>query len=113
MKTVLNYFQALNATIDINPNIDKDAIYEYLDILIQDGTLEIPGFKLCGYSASQFNEDIAIHSFYYEQTNKALTYTQIISMLNEHPLLAQDDSQPKPNYIYYCGSLYITIIGEA
>lgn len=113
MKTVLNYFQALNATININPNIDKDAIYEYLLILIQDGTIEIPGFKLCGYSASQFNEDIAIHNFYYEQTNKALTYTQIISMLNEHSLLAQDDSQPKPNYIYYGGSLYITIIGEA
>jgi hypothetical protein len=112
-KLIPTWFTKQNATLNIDPEINSQAIYEYLANLINSLDIFIPGFTLSGYSASKFNEDIAIHNFYYTQTNKALTDTQIKSILNEAELLAQDDSQPMPMATYNMGSLYITIIGES
>lgn len=113
---VRSYFNANGATLHIDTqatNIDQDGIHEYLYTLIQDGLLNIPGFKLQGYSFSAFDTDHCIHNFYYELNDHSLNSQQILEILKDLDLLSQDDSQPKPMYTFYGGSLYITIIGEA
>lgn len=112
-KLIPTWFTKQNATLNICPNIDEDAIYEYLAILIQDGTIEIPGFILSGYTVTKFNEDVIVHNFYYKQTDRTLTYCQIQGMLREHPILSECESQPMPTCTYHNGSLYITIIAES
>lgn len=111
---VTEYFNLHGATIHIDPLTipDPEGIWEWLDMLLSDDCLDIPGFKIQGYCCSEL-PDRCIHNYWYELDDDTLTGPQIQEILKNHPLLQQDCSQPKPIYTCHCGSLYITIIGEA
>lgn len=115
---VEKYFSDRNASINTHPAIKEECTYEFLSYYIEEGTLEIPGFILMGYSNTLIG-DVCFHNFYYEEENSEEDLNIDITKKSDFefkckdlPILQEEYSQPKPMYSYTGYSLYITIVGE-